>query len=1814
MRIIDLAIWFSCAATLVAQDITPPTVSAVYPAPNSTVPALLSVEVIFNEDVQGVDPADLRLNGVAATNITFGVPGQFVFEFPPSPTGQVTVAFAAGHGITDLANNPFAGGSWNYTVNPAVSSPAFRITEFMASNDRTLNDEDGDQPDWIEIYNPGPLAADLAGWYLTDAVTNLTQWRFPSRLMDPNTYLVVFASGKNRTNAAGNLHTSFQLRASSGYLALVNPTTNIISAFSPTYPTQVTDISYGRDRVDPSILGYFTTPTPRAANSSSGAGFAPEVVFSRPSGTFSIAQPFQLTLSAPGVAGAQIFYSFGTNFPGSNTPNSFLYSGPITVTNTLAIRTRAFAPSRLPGPVKSGTYIGLANQTNVINFNSDLPIMILHNYGQGVVPANRDTELYVYFQTFETDCGRSSMTNPPTLSGRGVFHSRGSSTIADSNGKPSLFMEVRDEFNEDLEVPLLGLPDESDWVLYAPNNFEPALFHNPLAHALANDMGQYASRTRFFELYIQDSTTNASAISGAEYHGIYVLEEKIKRDNNRVDIAKLEPEHLAEPEITGGYMFSIDRIATGETQLGAGGTSLNWIEPGYTTMTNAARAPQVNYIRNYLNAFNNGLLSAGGGFTNVNSTNYYGNYIDVDSWVTRHIHEVTTFNVDALRLSGYFFKDRGKKIEYGPAWDYDRTQGSTDGRDFNPRTWRSRTQDLGTDFFNFSPWWGRLLQAPDFWQQWIDTYQKFRRPGNALDLENVIRQINRLANEVREAQPRNQARWGFAAPRTGSQTTDNFTYNFGTNGYQNEVNFKIAWYSNRLDFMDTNFLSPPTVTIGPGQVTPGTTVYLKPAPKPATFLIYTVDGTDPRLSGGGISPAAIVSSGPITLTISSNINLFARSWNTNHRNLTGANNPPASSPWSGPTEGAYYVSLPALRITELMYHPADPPQGSTNSQDDFEYIEFTNIGGTPINLAGYRLRGGVDFDFPSVVLGGNQSGVIVRDLNAFRARYGQTPLVIGVYTNDNLSNSGEELRLWGSRDEPILDFSYDDGWYPGTDGAGFSLVIVNASAPTTSWGLKASWRPSGTLNGSPGAVDPAGPATPAIVINEILTHTDPPQFDSIELFNPTASPVNIGGWYLTDDFDAPKKFRIPNGVTIPANGYLVFQATNQANPSLAFGSAFGLSSTGGEVYLFSGDPVSNQLTGYSQGFDFGPQANGVSFGRYLVSTGGDQYPVQSSLTLGGVNSGPLVGPVVISEIHYHPRDVRFLFRSVDNCIDEFIELRNISAGPVSLFDPAHATNRWRLRDAIDFTFPANTVLPAGGVALVVAIDPSHADQAADFRARNGVPGNIPLYGPFTGQLDNSSDSVELVRPDTPNPGEVPYILVERVRYEDQSPWPSAADGLGHSLQRISLSAYGNDPANWAAAAPTAGADYVPGAGPTITTEPGDLNLLAGQTALFTVAGGGPGPLRYQWHFKGSPIDGATNGTLVLPNVRASQAGAYQAVALNNFGAAFSRIATLGVVVPVSIVNQPASVRLRGSTNNADYGFTTNNATIGVGAASIFPISFQWRFNGQPILGATNSFVTITNVGLSDDGVYDVTVSDSAASFLSAPARLTVLLSPTIIQTPPANYLVASNGSISAGIVIRGNPPPFYFRWNELSSLRVGATNDLRTNYMVYGPITNYTPRTWRIIVTNEANVAPTAFFQFSVAAAVDTDGDGIPDDWETQYGFGPNNLADATVDSDHDGLNNLAEYNAGTNPTNSSSYLKVELSVSPGSANLLVGAVSNRTYTVQYTDNPENAGGWLNLASVLAQGTNRVESVVDTSWTSNRFYRVLTPAQTTPTP
>jgi hypothetical protein len=238
--------------------------------------------------------------------------------------------------------------------------------------------------------------------------------------------------------------------------------------------------------------------------------------------------------------------------------------------------------------------------------------------------------------------------------------------------------------------------------------------------------------------------------------------------------------------------------------------------------------------------------------------------------------------------------------------------------------------------------------------------------------------------------------------------------------------------------------------------------------------------------------------------------------------------------------------------------------------------------------------------------------------------------------------------------------------------------------------------------------------------------------------------------------------------------------------------------------------------------------NGVSFGRYQTSVGMEFVALEertfgvdqpSSLaefrTGGGkLNAAARVGPVVINEIHYHPPDPE----PVDGASGEYLELHNPTLEDVPLHGPGSATNTWRLRGGVELDFPTGLSLEPGEFLLVVDFDPEEdIDALATFRARHGLSESTRVVGPYSGRLDNAGERLELFRPDAPettgpDAGWVPYVLVEAVEYGDAHPWPGAADGGGESLQRVSAEAYGNEPLNWQAASPTAGAANESGTG------------------------------------------------------------------------------------------------------------------------------------------------------------------------------------------------------------------------------------------------------------------------------------------------------------------------------------------------------------------------------------------------------------------
>lgn len=1371
-------------------DVIPATVERVLPEPAQLLSALTQIEVVFSEPVTGVDAADLLVNGVSATNVTALTGANYLFSFPEPAPGDVAVSWNQSHGITDLAlePNPFTGTPWSYTLDPDHLPDGLQITEFMAANDHTIEDSFGDNSDWIEIFNGGTESVSLLGWKLTDSASNLAKWTFPDVTLREREYLLVFASERNLTNPGAELHTNFRLARDGGYLALVSPAGKIASAFAPTYPPQETDVSYGRDLADPRIIGYFIEPTPGWPNAVAGDGFASAVRFSVASGAF--AQPFSLVISPEHFAAdLQIRYTLDGSPVYEGSP---LYAGPLSISGTTRVRARAFQAGLWPGPQHTEFYFALTPQA--ASFVTDLPVVVLHNEGGGEVPAYWDQPVLV--QTYEPIDGVTSLTNRPTLSSHGVFHLRGSSTLFYPKG--SFFLETQDEFGIDQAVSVLGLPGESDWVLYAPNNFEPVLLHNPVAFELSRQMGQYASRTRFVVVFLN---TAGGAITTANYNGIYVLEEKIKADPERVAIDRLGPQDLESPEVTGGYLLSVDRPALDEWQIWAGEQSLNVLDPDFWEFMSPQRAPQYTYLQNYLDSF----LSALVGPDWLDPVAGYAAYIDLPAAIDHHIHGVVTFNVDALRLSGYLYKPRNGRIVMGPVWDFDRTQGSTDGRDFNPRLWRSRVGDQGTDMFNASgtyhnPWYSRMFQDIDFWQLWVDRYQELR--DATLSTTNVHQVIDALADQVGTEQPREVLRWG-VRPRSGVVTIDGYSRSF-SGSFQGEVDWMKDWYTERLGFIDGNLLERPVLSLAGGPVSSGVMLTLS-SPEPGT-IYYTLDGRDPRLPGGQISGAAQIYAGPIT--IPANARVSARTHHPQHRNQTGPGAPPLSTPWSGIASATYVVATPPLIISEIMYHPGTTVADGGHADNDFEFVELLNRGSAPLNLAGFHFTNGIDFAFSGsgaiTVLAPGERAVVVRNLAAFQARYPAINGIAGVYSG-SLDNAGERIALAGPLQEPILDFTYNNAWYRITDGLGFSLVLRDEGAALDDFAAATSWRVSSLWGGSPGATEPAQPSIPGVAITEALTHTDPPEQDSVELHNPGATAAAVGGWWITDDFEEPFKFQIPAPTVIPAGGYLVFDESQFTNNTAA---SFRLSSLGDSVYLLSSSDGTN-LSGYLHGFEYGAAFNGVSFGRHILSTGAEEFVGQTALSLGAANPGPRVGPVVINEIMADPT---FVSGPGNAALDEYIELHNASASPVPLYDPLAPTNTWRIRGGVEFDFPGNTIMPPNGHLLVVGFDPQlDAGRLAAFRNHYSLSPGTTILGPFSGRLANEGDRVRLLQPDqpqgpaSPDPDLVPYVLVEAVNYEVGEPWPPGPASSPKSIQRRNPGWFGNDPGHWESAAPTPGA-------------------------------------------------------------------------------------------------------------------------------------------------------------------------------------------------------------------------------------------------------------------------------------------------------------------------------------------------------------------------------------------------------------------------
>jgi hypothetical protein len=754
------------------------------------------------------------------------------------------------------------------------------LNELMASNTSTLADQEGAYFDWLEIRNPGATAADLTGWYLTDSKDNKKRWQFPAVTIPAGGYLIVFASGKDRRNPAAQLHTNFNLNAGGEYVALVRADGTTVAS-EVTYPAQEANVAYGiagGTTGSSTAYDFLERPTPGAANSPARA-IEQTVAFSRASGPFS--GTVNVTLAGAG-ANQRIRYVVTSGTNGSTAPaptaSSTLYTGAIAVSASSVIKAAVFSESgNASGPMTAAHYLKIG--ASAAAFSTQLPVLVIDSLGSGpLVKDDLDHNSWLYAFT-GGNSGTPVFNRTPDTRGSLAVSVRGSTSA--EFPKKSFSLKFTNADGGGAEQALLDLPAYERWVLVGPWKYDLSYLNNAFVYSLSNQLGRWAPRTRFTEVYFN---ADGGDLTSADYAGIYVLTDRIEQGKGRVDIKDLSPSDVSGNALTGGYIIKLDSKDPEEigwkTSHGIpenGTSSIVLVHPSASEVAPA----QVDYLRTYVQAMEDALYADR---ATAWAQRTYLDYIDRASWVDHHLLNTFVSNPDALQRSAYFTKNRGGKLQAGPVWDFDRALGSYwDERSYEYTVWSG----VGSVDFWRTGWWGLLARDPEFMQDWVDRWQSLRRAD--LSNSNLTRLVEALGAQIgQDAVTRDVARWPDNLSPYG-----NFTA---------RLDHLKGWVTLRAQWIDDQFVREPSV------VRSGTSITF--TPPAGARLAYTVDGSDPRALGGEIAVNATVVSGPVTLSASANVHV--RSYRAESRAVF------PGSPWSAAVGADPSTPLtPRARIVNL---------------------------------------------------------------------------------------------------------------------------------------------------------------------------------------------------------------------------------------------------------------------------------------------------------------------------------------------------------------------------------------------------------------------------------------------------------------------------------------------------------------------------------------------------------------------------------------------------------------------------------------------------------------------------------------------------------------------------------------------------------------------------------------------------------------------------------------------------------------------------------------------------------------------------------
>lgn len=1059
--------------SLEIQPVNDPPVTqddAYYVMSNRRLTVSAERSVLRNDsDIEGSELSAVLVEGPSQGAVEFLSDGTFQFDPDVDFVGEDSFTYR----ISDGQNSTAEG-----KVRLFVGVSPVHISEFMAANGTTLRTRTREtvsdrfsrgevyMPDWIELQNLTNLELDISGFHLTDEEDNPTKWQVPNGTkISAGGFQLFFATGLDirdlELDEKSVLHTNFKLDAEQGeYLALTDPSGSMLYEFAPAYPRQTADVSYG---LTDDGLRYLPSPSPGEASVSVGlTGIVAGTTTSVPAGFYQ--EPISVEIFTE-ANDSVIRYTLDGSEPtlGEEDGSSRDYTQAIQIDTTTTLRTRVFRG--------------------------------------GLVPSTAQTYSYLYLDDVLRQPSNPAGF-PPTWGLAGSADYAMDSRVAVDTESPYYNPNVRDALQSHAAISIVTdldhLFDRTDGIYSNPQR-EGVAWERPVSMELFTSEGQQQLQVNA-GLRIQGG---ASRNPNRPKHNMRLLFKE------RYGVSKLDF-----PLFEHG---DVDRF---DTLILRGGNGDSWFHPSATQQLQAQyirdqwhRETQrltgnLHVAQRHFHLYVNGLYW---GFYHVfekpNASffaeRFGGEPEDYD--VLQHKNSTVDGNRDAwnemIKIvrtdseSPETFESVQQYIDLEGLADYLLINFYSGNVDWDQNNWFGGRKRAPGEQFKFFTWDAERsfltnvnenrtglvnTNQPSFFHQrmarnleyrmlFADRAHRLLFNEGLLTPERVEQTWMQFADEIELPLAAESARWGDNKRPNRPYSTDS--------EWTRELNrLKDSWFPRRSEILISQLqqrnmypeVVAPVFNQHGGLIDEAFQLQMN---ADAGTILYTIDGSDPRVAGGDVAPGALTFEGPII--ISDDTLVRARVL------LDGE--------WSALNEAQFLGSSVSadgqtLRLTEVHYNPAVSTQAELDADydnnDDFEFIELLNVSQQTIDLTNVRLlktidgdqEEGVAFDFSNgdiTRLATGQRLVVVENVDAFRFRYGEDPTIAGSWSG-RLSNGGEQITLVAG-EEVIHQFSYDDEWYPTTDGDGASLEVIDARAELDSWSQSSSWSASAMIGGTPGA-------------------------------------------------------------------------------------------------------------------------------------------------------------------------------------------------------------------------------------------------------------------------------------------------------------------------------------------------------------------------------------------------------------------------------------------------------------------------------------------------------------------------------------------------------------------------------------------------------------------------------------------------------------------------------------------------------------------------------------------------------------------------